>query len=67
MGGLGLLQMLSNSFTEQCANKDAWPPWERIVRSHIGWKMERTAVGLGCYILIINVTCIMHKYNFFFQ
>ena len=41
-GGLRLLQMVSELGTEQCASKDAWPPRGWIVRSHIGWRGERS-------------------------
>ena len=38
---LGLLQMVSEPDTEQCASKDARPLRGWIVRSHLGWRGER--------------------------
>ena len=40
-GGLGVLQMVSERGTEQCASEDVGPPRGWIVRSHIGWRGER--------------------------
>ena len=41
-GGLGLLQMVSKPDTGRCASEDAGPQGKWIVRSHIGWRGERS-------------------------
>ena len=40
--GLGLLQMVLEPDTGQCASEDAGPPRGWIVRSHIGWRREQS-------------------------
>ena len=40
-GGLRLLQMISESATERCVNKNAGPLKRVDVRSHISWRGER--------------------------
>ena len=40
-GGLGLLQMVSEPDTWQCASKDTWLSRGWIVRSDISWRGER--------------------------
>ena len=37
---LELLQIILESDTEWCANKDVGPPMEWIVRSHVSWNGE---------------------------
>ena len=40
--GFGLLQMVSEPVTGCCANEDVGHPRGWIVRSHLGWRGERT-------------------------
>ena len=51
-GRLGLLQMVSEPDTIQCANEDAGPLKGWIVRSHIGWREEQTIPykGAGTFL-----------------
>ena len=41
-GGLGLLQMVSELVTGQCASEDAGPQGGWIVRFHVAWRGERS-------------------------
>ena len=41
-GGLGLLQTVSELDTGRCASEDTGPLREWIVRSHMGWRRERS-------------------------
>ena len=41
-GGFELLQIVSEPVTERCASEDAGPQGGWIVRSHIGWRRERS-------------------------
>ena len=41
-GRFGLLQMVSEPDTQRCASKDVGPLKGWIVRSHVGWKGERS-------------------------
>ena len=46
-GGLGLLQMVSEPGSGQCASEDTGPQGGWIVRSHIGWRGERSSPCKG--------------------
>ena len=46
-GELGLLQMVSEPNTGQCASEDAGHPRGWIVRSHIGWRGEQSITYKG--------------------
>ena len=39
-GGLGLLQIVSESIIRQCTSNDTGPQGKWIVRSHVDWKGE---------------------------
>ena len=41
INGLGLLQMVSKSVLERCANEDVGSSRGWIVRIHVGWRGER--------------------------
>ena len=41
-GGFRLLQMVLKPVIRRCANEDVGPPQGWIVRSHIGWRGERS-------------------------
>ena len=41
-GGFELLQMVSEPNTGRCASVDVGPPRGWIVRSHVGWRGERS-------------------------
>ena len=45
--GFELLQMVSESDIERCANEDAGPPRGWFVRSHIDWRGERNIPHKG--------------------
>ena len=46
-GGLGTLQMVSEPDTGRCANEDTGLSRGWIVRSHIGWRRERSILYKG--------------------
>ena len=41
-GGIELLDMVLEPDTGRCASEDAGPPRVVIVRSHVGWRGERS-------------------------
>ena len=46
-GELRAIQMVSELDTGRCVNEDVGPPRGWIVRSHIGWRGERSLPGKG--------------------
>ena len=54
-GSLGLLQIVSKSDIERCASEDAGSQGGWIVRSHSGWRGERSIPDKSVEISLIDM------------